>query len=258
MVADASIRKTRNDETIPGVLSTSFHVAIDGENARIFPDRRSAMDDRKHRIFVTGHRGMVGSALVRRLQSAGYDRLVLATRDQLDLLDQAAVQAFLARERPDYIFIAAAKVGGIQANNTLRAEFIYQNLMIAANLIDGAHRADVQRLMFLGSSCVYPRDCAQPIREEALHRRARSHQRALCHRQDRRHQAGRGLQPPVRPAVRQRDADQPVRPQRQLRPRQQPRPAGLDPQDARSQVTRRRRAHRLGHRHAAARVPLRR
>ena len=111
---------------------------------------------------------MVGSALVRRLQSAGYDNLVLRSRDQLDLLDQAAVHAFLASEQPDYIFIAAAKVGGIQANNTLRAEFLYQNLMIAANLIHGAHVAGVQRLMFLASSCIYPRDAAQPITEDAL------------------------------------------------------------------------------------------
>ena len=111
---------------------------------------------------------MVGSALVRRLQSAGYDNLLLRSRNQLDLLDQAAVHAFLASEQPDYIFIAAAKVGGIQANNTLRAEFLYQNLMIAANLIHGAHVAGVQRLMFLASSCIYPRDAAQPITEDAL------------------------------------------------------------------------------------------
>jgi GDP-L-fucose synthase len=124
--------------------------------------------DRRARIFVTGHRGMVGGALVRRLQGAGFDNLLLATREQLDLIDQAAVQGFLSHERPDYLFIAAAKVGGIQANNTQRAEFIYENLMIAANLIDGAHRAGVQRLMFLGSSCVYPRDCAQPIHEDYL------------------------------------------------------------------------------------------
>jgi GDP-L-fucose synthase len=124
--------------------------------------------DRHARIFVTGHLGMVGSALVRRLQGAGFNNLLLATREQLDLIDQAAVQGFLAHERPDYLFIAAAKVGGIQANNTQRAEFIYENLMIAANLIDGAHRAGVQRLMFLGSSCVYPRDCAQPIHEDYL------------------------------------------------------------------------------------------
>ncbi len=111
---------------------------------------------------------MVGSALVRRLQSAGYDNLMLRSRDQLDLLDQAAVHAFLASERPDYIFIAAAKVGGIQANNTQRAEFLYENLMIAVNLVHGAHLAGVQRLMFLASSCIYPRDARQPITEDAL------------------------------------------------------------------------------------------
>lgn len=120
------------------------------------------------RIFVTGHRGMVGSALVRRLQAGGYTNILTRSRTELDLLDQRAVQAFLAEEKPDYIFIAAARVGGIQANNIHRADFIYQNLMIEANLIHGAHLAGVQRLMFLGSSCIYPRDCAQPIREDAL------------------------------------------------------------------------------------------
>ena len=120
------------------------------------------------KIFVTGHRGMVGSALVRRLQAGGYTNILTRSRAELDLLDQRAVQAFLAEEKPDYIFIAAARVGGIQANNIHRADFIYQNLMIEANLIHGAHLAGVQRLMFLGSSCIYPRDCAQPIREDAL------------------------------------------------------------------------------------------
>ncbi|KDB52951.1 NAD-dependent epimerase/dehydratase [Sphaerotilus natans subsp. natans DSM 6575] len=120
------------------------------------------------KIFITGHRGMVGSALVRRLQAGGYTNLITRSRTELDLLDQRAVQAFLAEEKPDYIFIAAARVGGIQANNIHRADFIYQNLMIEANLIHGAHLAGVQRLMFLGSSCIYPRDCAQPIREDAL------------------------------------------------------------------------------------------
>ena len=120
------------------------------------------------RIFVTGHRGMVGSALVRRLQAGGYTNILTRSRAELNLLDQRAVQAFLAEEKPDYIFIAAARVGGIQANNIHRADFIYQNLMIEANLIHGAHLAGVQRLMFLGSSCIYPRDCAQPIREDAL------------------------------------------------------------------------------------------
>ena len=124
--------------------------------------------NRDARIFVTGHRGMVGSAIVRRLQSAGYGQLILRTHAELDLLDQQAVHAFLQQQKPDYIFIAAAKVGGIQANNQFRADFIYQNLVIETNLIHGAHLAGVQKLMFLGSSCIYPRDCPQPIKEEYL------------------------------------------------------------------------------------------
>lgn len=124
--------------------------------------------DLHSKIFVTGHRGMVGSALVRRLQAGGYTQIVTRSRAELDLLDQRAVLAFLEQERPDYIFIAAAKVGGINANNLYRADFLYQNLLIEANLIHGAHLAGVQRLMFLGSSCIYPRDCPQPIREDYL------------------------------------------------------------------------------------------
>ena len=120
------------------------------------------------KIFVTGHRGMVGSAIVRRLEAAGYTNVVTRGRAELDLLDQKAVHAFMAQERPEYVFIAAAKVGGIQANNIYRAEFLYQNLLIEANLIHGAHLAGVQRLMFLGSSCIYPRDCPQPIKEDYL------------------------------------------------------------------------------------------
>jgi len=119
-------------------------------------------------IFVAGHRGMVGSALVRRLQAEGYTRIVVRSHAELDLLDQRAVFDFLADERPAYVFIAAAKVGGIHANDTYRADFIYQNLVMEANLIHGAHAAGVARLMFLGSSCIYPRDCPQPIREEYL------------------------------------------------------------------------------------------
>ncbi len=119
-------------------------------------------------IFVAGHRGMVGSAIVRRLQAGGYRRILVRSRAELDLLDQPAVHAFLRDQRPDYVFIAAAKVGGIQANDRYRADFIYQNLLIEANLIHGAHLAGVPRLMFLGSSCIYPRDCPQPIREEYL------------------------------------------------------------------------------------------
>lgn len=124
--------------------------------------------DRQAKIFVAGHRGMVGSALLRRLQAGGYNNLPTPTRQALDLTDSAAVREFLVAEKPDYIFIAAAKVGGIHANNTYRADFIYQNLMIEANLIHGAHLAGVRRLMFLGSSCIYPRDCPQPIKEEYL------------------------------------------------------------------------------------------
>ncbi|HEY9107297.1 MAG TPA: GDP-L-fucose synthase, partial [Roseateles sp.] len=124
--------------------------------------------DKSAKIFVAGHRGMVGSALVRRLQKGGYANVLVASRQELDLLDQAAVHAWLRHNKPDYLFIAAAKVGGIQANNVYRAEFLYQNLMIEANLIHGAHLAGIQRMMFLGSSCIYPRDCPQPIKEDYL------------------------------------------------------------------------------------------
>ena len=120
------------------------------------------------RIYVAGHRGMVGSALLRRLRAGGHGELITAARDELDLLDARAVQAFMLQQRPDYLFIAAAKVGGIAANQAQPADFIYQNLVIEANLIHGAHCAGVQRLMFLGSSCIYPRDCPQPITEAQL------------------------------------------------------------------------------------------
>lgn len=124
--------------------------------------------DKNAKIFVAGHRGMVGSAIVRRLQSAGYTGVITRSRSELDLLDQRAVHAFLQAEKPDYIYIAAAKVGGIQANNVYRADFIYQNLMIEANLIHGAHEAGVEKLMFLGSSCIYPKMAPQPLHEDAL------------------------------------------------------------------------------------------
>jgi GDP-L-fucose synthase len=126
------------------------------------------MVERSGSIYVAGHRGMVGSALVRCLEARGYERIVTRTRAELDLTDTRAVNTFLAQSRPDYIFVAAAKVGGIQANDQYRADFLYQNLMIEANVIHGAHMAGVQRLMFLASSCIYPRDCPQPIKEEYL------------------------------------------------------------------------------------------
>jgi len=124
--------------------------------------------DKNVKIYIAGHRGMVGAAIVRRLASAGYTNLVTRTHVELDLTNQAAVTQFLEYEKPDYIFLAAAKVGGIYANNTYRAEFIYQNLMMETNIVHASWQAGVSRLLFLGSSCVYPRDCPQPIKEEYL------------------------------------------------------------------------------------------
>ncbi len=120
------------------------------------------------KIYIAGHRGMAGSAIVRRLQLGGYTNLITRTRQELDLLDQAAVLDFLQAEKPDYIFLAAARVGGIQANNIYRADFLYENLHIQNNVIHGALQAGVKDLCFLGSSCIYPRDCPQPIKEEYL------------------------------------------------------------------------------------------
>ena len=120
------------------------------------------------RIYVAGHRGLVGSAITRRLQSEGYSNLVLRSHGELDLMRQAEVEAFFKAEKPDYVFLAAAKVGGILANNTYPAEFIYENLMIETNVIHHAYKAGAKKLLFLGSSCIYPRDCPQPMKEEYL------------------------------------------------------------------------------------------
>ena len=120
------------------------------------------------KIYVAGHLGMVGSAIVRSLQRHGYGNTVTQTRQELDLLDQMAVFEFLKTERPDYVFMAAAMVGGIHANDTLRGQFIYENLAIQTNIIHGAWLAGIGRLCFLGSSCIYPRNCPQPIREDYL------------------------------------------------------------------------------------------
>jgi GDP-L-fucose synthase len=120
------------------------------------------------RIFVAGHRGMVGSGIVRRLAATGHDNLVLRTRDELDLREQDAVDRFFAAERPRHVFLAAARVGGILANDTLRADFIRDNLLIQTNVIAAAHKNGVERLLFLGSSCIYPKHAPQPIREESL------------------------------------------------------------------------------------------
>lgn len=120
------------------------------------------------RLFVAGHRGLVGSAIMRRLEAGGYDNLVTRTRQELDLTDQAAVRAFFAADSVEYVILAAAKVGGILANDTYPAEFIRDNQYIQANVIDQAHRAGVKKLLFLGSSCIYPKHAPQPMKEEHL------------------------------------------------------------------------------------------
>lgn len=126
------------------------------------------MVDRKAKIYVAGHRGLAGSALCRALAARGYANLVLRAHAELELTDRAAVRAFFEQERPDHVYLAAAKVGGIMANYELPADFIHLNLAIQDNVIEEARRAGVKQLMFLGSVCIYPRDCPQPIREEAL------------------------------------------------------------------------------------------
>ena len=117
------------------------------------------------RIYVAGHRGLAGSAIVRRLQSAGYENLIMRGRDELDLTDQQQTSSFFEQEKPEYVFLAAAKVGGIVANDTYPADFIQQNLAIQTNVIHQSWRTGVKRLLFLGSSCIYPRDCPQPMKE---------------------------------------------------------------------------------------------
>jgi GDP-L-fucose synthase len=120
------------------------------------------------KIYVAGHRGMVGSAIVRKLKADGFNNLILKTSKELDLRDQKAVEAFFQTEKPEYVYLAAAKVGGIVANNVYRGEFIYENLMIQSNVIHYAHIVGVKKLLFLGSSCIYPKMCPQPIKEEYL------------------------------------------------------------------------------------------
>ena len=124
--------------------------------------------EKRSRIFVAGHRGMVGSAIVRRLQATGFNNLILRTSAELDLRDSAGVKHFFETEKPEYVFLAAAKVGGIVANNTYRAEFLYDNLMIQSNVIHSSYKAGVNKLLFLGSSCIYPKLAPQPLKEEYL------------------------------------------------------------------------------------------
>ncbi|MFP5285269.1 MAG: NAD-dependent epimerase/dehydratase family protein, partial [Thermoanaerobaculia bacterium] len=123
---------------------------------------------RSARVYVAGHRGLVGSGVVRRLRQEGFDNVLTATRDQLDLRDQAAVNYWFRANRPEYVFMVAGTVGGILANSTRPAEFIYDNLMMHATVVHASHLHGAKRLLYLGSSCIYPRNCPQPITEEAL------------------------------------------------------------------------------------------
>ncbi len=124
--------------------------------------------EKNSKIYVAGHRGLVGSALVRELTKQGYTKVFGRTQSELDLMDQAAVAAFFAAEKPDYVFMAAAKVGGVVANNTYPADFLFQNLQIQNNIFNEAYKIGVKKLLFLGSSCIYPRECKQPMKEEYL------------------------------------------------------------------------------------------
>ena len=124
--------------------------------------------DRTKKIYVAGHRGLVGSALLRKLQAEGFTNIVTRTHSELDLTRQADVEKFFEEEKPAYVILAAAKVGGIHANDTYPADFIMKNLQIECNVIDSAYKNDVEKLLFLGSSCIYPRECPQPIKEEYL------------------------------------------------------------------------------------------
>lgn len=124
--------------------------------------------EKNAKIYVAGHRGMVGSAIIRKLKAEGFENIIFRTSSELDLRNQQAVSDFFQKEKPDYVFLAAAKVGGILANNTYRAEFLYDNLMIQSNIIDSAHKSGVTKLMFLGSSCIYPKLAPQPLKEEYL------------------------------------------------------------------------------------------
>ncbi len=186
------------------------------------------MIDELARIYVAGHRGLVGSAVLRRLRAAGCQNILTAGREGLDLKDQAAVNYWFKANRPEYVFLVAGTVGGILANSTRPAEFIYDNMMIHATVVHAAHLYGVKKLLYLGSSCIYPRQCAQPIREEYL-LTGPLEPTNECVRpgEDHRHQALPGVPPAVRMRLHFCDADESLRHQRQLRSRELSRPAGL-------------------------------
>ena len=197
-------------------------------------------------VFVAGHRGMVGSALVRRLRATGVEPLCVE-RAALDLRRQDAVEAWMKAHRPETMFVAAAKVGGILANASFPADFLHDNLAIQTNLIHAAHLAGVDRLVFLGSSCIYPQLAPQPIREdEPADRPAGADQRSLRDRQDRRRQDVRGLSASARAPLHLGHADQPLRPNDNFDLADQPRPAGADPQGRTRRRLRARRASPSG------------
>jgi len=148
-------------DEVKGVLVTGSYMLYATKNLKVSMQQQD-------KIYIAGHRGMVGSAITRRLQKEGFTNLVSKTSAELDLKNQVAVQAFFEKERPDYVFLAAAKVGGIMANNIYRGEFLYDNLMIQSNTIDAAYRSGVKKLMFLGSSCIYPKMAPQPLKEEYM------------------------------------------------------------------------------------------
>lgn len=200
------------------------------------------------RVWVAGHTGMVGGALMRRLEAENCD-IITATRGEVDLTRQAETEAFVAAHRPQAVFLAAAKVGGILANNELRGDFIYQNTMIAANVIHAAHISGVRKLLFLGSTCIYPaHGRTADARGGAAQRPAGAYKRALCRRQDRRGEDVPGLSCPVRLRFHFRHAHQRLWPRRQLRPRAQPRRRRADPPFSRGQGCRSRHGECLGQR----------
>ena len=217
------------------------------------------MIDRNAPIFVTGHRGMVGSALVRRLHRRGLRRHPHRHAGELDLRDQAAVDAWFDAHRPAYVIHAAGTVGGIQANATRPAEFLYDNLMIHATVLHAAYRTGVEKLLYLGSSCIYPRDCPQPIREEYLltgplektnEAYAIAKIAGLKSCEAYRKQYGCNFISAMPTNL--------YGPNDNFDLDQFARRAGADSQVSRCARQRRRASHRLGHRHAAARVPARR
>jgi GDP-L-fucose synthase len=143
------------------------------------------------KIYIAGHRGLVGAAILARLTTTGYTHVVTRTSTELDLKRQAEVEAFFEREKPEYVFLAAGKVGGILANSIFKAEFIYDNIMIATNVIDAAYRSGVKKLLNLGSSCIYPKFAPQPMHEgrTSSHRPSGADERTLCHCENSRDQA---------------------------------------------------------------------